>query len=122
MNRFNGQRAGRSRQRAFTLVEVLIVVFILSVLASLVIPRVLSAMTDSKVEAAKARGSQIYTLIVRYNQFFPGTPIALADGPIADAELDKLVGVNYCTAADLVNQVDATKGWSLVAGRLVPTP
>lgn len=112
----------RTRPTAFTLIEILIVVFILSVLASLVVPQVLSAMTDSKLEAAKARGSQIYTLVVRYNQFFPNDTIPLADGPIADSDLNKLVAVNYCTAADLINQVDATKGWSILSGRLVPTP
>jgi len=110
------------RRRAFTLIEVLIVVFILSVLAALVVPQVLSAMTDSKSEAAKARGSQILTLMVRYNQFHPGSEIALVDGAISDADLNKLVDANYCTAADLINQVDATKGWSLVSGRVVPTP
>jgi len=112
----------RKRPAAFTLVEVLIVVFILSVLAALVVPKIVSAMSDSKTEAAKVRGSQILTLVVRYNQFFPATAIALADGPVSSADLNKLVTVDYCTAADLVNQVDPTKGWSLVAGRLVPAP
>ncbi len=106
----------------FTLVEVLIVVFIISVLASLVIPRVISAMSDSKVEAAKARGSEIFTMIVRYNQFHPGTEIALVNGPISATDLGKLVEAQYCTTGDLVNQVDAAKGWSYLVDRVVPTP
>ncbi|MBX3355410.1 MAG: prepilin-type N-terminal cleavage/methylation domain-containing protein [Phycisphaeraceae bacterium] len=112
----------RSRGRAFTIIEILIVVFIISVLAALVIPRVLSAMTESKEEAAKARGSQLYTLMVRYNQFHPDSAIPLSDGPVAAADLAKLVSVNYCTDDDLVNQVDSSKGWSIVSGRLVPSP
>lgn len=106
----------------FTLIEVLIVVFILAVLAGLVMPRVLSAMSDSKSEAAKARGSQILTLVVRHNQNHPGSAIPLIDGPIASSDLARLVEVGYCTASDLVNQVDPTKGWTIVNGRVVPSP
>lgn len=116
------QRHSDRSRRAFTIIEILIVVFILSVLAALVVPRVLSAMTDSKIEASKARASEILTMIVRYNQFHPGAKITLVNGPIADADLNKLVEAQYCTAADLVNQADASKGWSYQGDRVIPTP
>lgn len=107
---------------AFTLIEVLIVVFILALLAGLVMPRVLSAMSDSKSEAAKARGSQILTMIVRHNQNHSGSTIPLTDGPIAPTDLARLVEVGYCTASDLVNQVDPSQGWTIVNGRVEPSP
>lgn len=127
MPRFRGRMVRwcaptRRRHAAFTLIEVLIVVFILALLAGLVMPRVLSAMSDSKSEAAKARGSQILTLLVRHNQNYPGSAIPLTDGPIASSDLARLVEVGYCTTSDLVNQVDPTKGWTIVNGRVVPAP
>jgi len=119
--RFRRDGRGSSR-RAFTLIEVLIVVVILSIVAALAVPRVITAMTDSRLEAAQARGRQLLTLVVRYNQFFPATAIPVVDGPIAPAELGKLVTVGYCVADDLINPVDAAKGWSFAGPNLVPTP
>ncbi len=110
------------RTSAFTLIEVLVVVVILSIMAALVVPKVISAMQDSRGEAATARGRQLLTLIVRYNQFHGGDPIPIADGPVAASELNKLVTAGYCTAPDLVNQVDPNKGWSFDGPMLVPTP
>lgn len=115
----------RNIKRGFTLIEILIVVVILGVLAALVVPSVVSAMSDAQSEAAEARGSQILTMIVRYNQFLPGvgaTVIATTDGAISDADLAKLSTAGYCTAADYVNQVDAAKGWSFASGKVIPTP
>lgn len=119
--RTSGTRLNRNR-RGFTLIEVLIVVVILGVLAALVIPSVTSALTDAKTEAAEARASQILTMITRYNQFFPATAIATTDGNISDADLAKLVTANYCVADDLTNQIDITKTWNFLGGKVVPEP
>lgn len=115
-------RDARIQSRGFTLLEILIVVVILGLLASLVVPRVISAMGDSRAEAAKARASQIYTMVTRYNQFNPSSAIPTTDGAISQANLDKLVTAGYCVASDLTNQVDSTKGWSFQSNRIVPTP
>ena len=98
----------RNIKRGFTLIEILIVVVILGVLAALVVPSVTSALGDAKNEAADARGSQILTMITRYNQFLPGggTAISTTDGAIAAASFTKLTAAGYCTAADVENQLD----------------
>ncbi|MBX3354521.1 MAG: prepilin-type N-terminal cleavage/methylation domain-containing protein [Phycisphaeraceae bacterium] len=118
--RRNGTRT--TKKRGFTLIEVLIVVVILGVLAALVIPSVTSALSDAKSEAADARGSQILTMITRYNQFNPGSAIPTADGTIAADQLAKLVTAGYCTADDLVNQLDTAKGWNFAGGKVIPQP
>lgn len=118
--RRNGTRS--TTKRGFTLIEVLIVVVILGVLAALVIPSVTSALTDAKSEAAEARGSQILTMITRYNQFNPGSAIATTDGTIGAADMAKLVTAGYCTTDDLANQLDAAKGWNFASGKVIPQP
>ena len=120
----NGTRNGTRRggKRGFTLIEVLIVVVILGVLAALVVPSVTSALGDARSESAKARASQILTMITRYNQFNPSSAIPTTDGAISQANLDKLVTAGFCVASDLTNQVDSTKGWSFQSNRIVPTP
>lgn len=115
-------RRPSSHPAAFTLLEILVVVVILGIMAALVVPKVVSAMQDSKSEAAEARGRQLLTLVVRYNQFHPASAIPIADGPIAAAELAKLVTVGYCVAGDLANPADPAKGWSFDGPNLVPTP
>jgi general secretion pathway protein G len=47
------RRSSKARQRGFTLVEILVVITIIGLIMSLVGPRVLNYLSDSKVKAAK---------------------------------------------------------------------
>ena len=121
----------RIMRRGFTLIEILIVVVILGVLAALVIPGVVGALSDANTSAASARASQITTMVTRYNAFNPTTAISLPSTGTktflyTDADMTKLVTANYCSAADLKNQLDTTntKGWTWTGStsKLTPTP
>ena len=48
-----GQRAGKRRERGFTLVEILVVITIIGLIMALVGPRVLNYLSESKVKTAK---------------------------------------------------------------------
>jgi general secretion pathway protein G len=62
MNKANNNRL----RRAFTLIEMLVVILILSILAALIIPRLLGRTSDAKIAAAK---SDIATLSSALQQF-----------------------------------------------------
>ena len=125
-NTTNNNTKKTTLRKGFMLIEILIVVVILGVLAALVVPSVTSALDDANTEAASARGGQITTMVTRLNQFQPGgASITLTDGATyTTADLNALVTAGYCSADDLANQVDSTKGWVWTAStrRFTPEP
>ncbi len=65
MHRMESSTAGpkRSRRRAFTLIEAIVVIIIIGVLAAVVAPRVLQYVGRSKVNAAKASMASLRTAV-----------------------------------------------------------
>ena len=64
------------RQRAFTLIEVLVVVAILGILAAIVVPRIMDRPDEAKRVAAKADVAAIVQSLKLYrldNGFYPST-------------------------------------------------
>ena len=69
------------RQKAFTLIEVLVVVAILGILAAIVVPRIMDRPDEAKRVAAKADVAAIVQSLKLYrldNGFYPATDQGLA--------------------------------------------
>lgn len=61
-------------RRAFTLIELLVVILILSILAALIIPKLIGRTTDAKIAAAKSDISTLSSALEQYridNDKFP---------------------------------------------------
>lgn len=64
------------REKGFTLIEVLVVVFILAILAAIVGPKILGRTDDAKIAEAKLQIKNLETALKLYkldNGFFPST-------------------------------------------------
>ena len=71
-----GQMMTKSRQRGFTLLEVMVVVVILGILAVLVVPKIISRPDDARVVAAKQDIASLTQALKLYrldNQRYPST-------------------------------------------------
>jgi general secretion pathway protein G len=75
------QHAQNNAKRAFTLIELLVVILILSILAALIIPRLIGRTQDAKIAAAKSDIASLRTALDNYridNDKYPSTEDGLA--------------------------------------------
>ncbi|GAB4433537.1 MAG: type II secretion system major pseudopilin GspG [bacterium] len=69
-------KSKKEREKGFTLIEVLVVVFILAILAAIVGPKVLGRTDDAKIAEAKLQIKNLETALKLYkldNGFYPTT-------------------------------------------------
>jgi len=67
---------GRTAQRGFTLIEIMVVVVIMGILAALVVPKLMGRADDARITAAKQDISTLMQALKLYkldNQRFPST-------------------------------------------------
>ncbi|MBN9425949.1 MAG: type II secretion system major pseudopilin GspG [Burkholderiales bacterium] len=82
--------AARSRQRGFTLIEIMVVIVILGVLAAIAVPRIMSKPDEARASAAQTEIAQLLQALDLYrldNQRYPTTEQglgALAARPTID--------------------------------------
>lgn len=85
-------------RKAFTLIEILIVVIILGILAAIVVPQFTSATEDAQLSSAKSTlqtiRSQIELYRVRNNGAYPAFPFANEDG-WGDTSENGFIGNDY---------------------------
>jgi general secretion pathway protein G len=73
---FNGFSPVRDARKGFTLLEVIVVVFILSILAAIVAPRIIGRTDDARIAEAKVQIRNFETAIKLYKMdsgFYPDT-------------------------------------------------
>ena len=76
-------------KRAFTLIEIMVVVVILGILAATIIPKFMGTTTDAKISAAKGHISELVNAVERFNVHMDRYPTteeglkALVEKPLA---------------------------------------
>lgn len=103
-------------RKAFTLIEILIVVIILGILAAIVVPQFTSATEDAQLSSAKSTlqtiRSQIELYRVRNNGAYPAFPFATESG-WGDTTNNGFIGNDYMRSRPM-NPRTATR--TVVAG------
>ncbi len=94
------QTRGRGARRAFTLVEIIVVVTIIAVLAAMIAPRLFSRLVWAKKSAAKAEVKAIETAV---NLYLNDT------GEILSSSFD--LEILLVAAEDDVHERNAMPGW-----------
>jgi type IV pilus assembly protein PilA len=96
------RREPRGREKAFTLIELMIVVVIIGILAAMAIPRFMCASTKTKQTEAKTILKQIHTMEMAYRQekdaYYPGdgsTVVAQPGDVIAPLGVEIMPAVYY---------------------------
>jgi len=106
----------RKRAQSFTLVELLVVVAILAVLASLLLPALKSARERGKTTKCASNqrqvGAGMFAFLGDHNGYYPyGNPVALYDCPTPGPLWENPPGNVICPASPGTNYV-ANLGWS----------
>lgn len=103
-------------RKAFTLVEILIVVVILGILAAIVIPQFTSASEEAQVSSVQSQLQTIRNQIELFRVRNNGTPPTMA--ALFDPAANGIVGPDYLRTAP-VNPRTGTS--SVIAGTAAPT-
>jgi general secretion pathway protein G len=88
----NRRTDGHSGARAFTLIEIMVVVIILGILAATIIPQFMGTTEDAKVSAAKSHIAELESALERFYVHMDRYPTpeegfrVLIDPPIDDAD------------------------------------
>lgn len=108
-------------RKAFTLVEILIVVVILGILAAIVIPQFTSASEDAQVSSAESQLQTVRNQIELFRVRNNGTPPALADlfteEDFGDEPWDGVVNPDYLRVAPINPRTGES---TIVAGDAAP--
>ena len=79
--RHRSDAAARRLVRGFTLIELMVVIVILSILATLVIPRIFGRVEDARITAAEVQMNSFVTALKLFyldNNFYPSTEQGLS--------------------------------------------
>jgi len=92
----NSNRAPRRGRRGFTLVEILIVVVILGILATLVIPQFSDASVTARENTLKDEVRYLRTQIIVYKAQHNDTPCGYPDGNVSSAPTAEAFNGQMC--------------------------